>query len=543
MGKKASYGRGHPKFLEYVQFIAAHPAFKGMPDAVLDGGGIQWEAPSNRQSGKFKDTHRKRLEWWRKKATSVGIDPTSGAGWISETAKRIHPTKEKPCKNCGRILDIRYVYPSEILLRRVRALPYFDESFPLDPLEHVRDLISRMVEQFGDRVFSDLPALLKCSGLGIPTLAKGLDAWLEWVGRVYVPHEPATLSPGAMSNAPDRFDGFHSFNRCCRSSADRGRSKQNLQSYTTDRRVFEYWVDGDWMAANELMGVIRSSTSLQRERCLNGHPGPCSADHIGPVSLGFAHRPEFALLCRSCNSTKNNRMSLDDVNVLRAAESRGETVASWYAEELWNLRKADVDSDEKALRLSKMLRDNRHTAMHVLNKFASEGQLTFLTAFLGLPYAERDPKFEGVRVEGGVVRFDALVVRERGTKYAPEQKARRLRVALEALRDYVSKAGRNALLVMTPEVVKKLKQALTVLDRCPAEIKELDRELQKIFVDDPPSEEALRAVVERLPRPEAEPRCFAQAKELLREAMQLVGKEISLRWADDRYVRAQEEEE
>lgn len=72
MGKKATYGRGHPKFLEYVQFIASHPAYKGMPDAVLDGGGIQWEAPSNRQSGKFKDTHGKRLEWWRKKAASVG---------------------------------------------------------------------------------------------------------------------------------------------------------------------------------------------------------------------------------------------------------------------------------------------------------------------------------------------------------------------------------------------------------------------------------------------------------------------------------------
>src|SRR5439155_2048847 len=255
---------------------------------------------------------------------------------------------------------------------------------------------------------------------------------------------------GAMSNAPDRFDGFHSFNRCCRATADRGRSRQNLQSYTTDRRVFEYWVDGDWMAANELMGVIRSNTDLQRERCLNGHPGPCSADHIGPVSLGFAHRPEFALLCRSCNSTKNNRMSLDDVQALIAAEARGEVVASWYAEELCNRRKADVDTDEKALRLSKMLRDNRHTAMHMLNTVARDGDLTFLTTLLGLPYADKDPKFDGVHVEGGLVQYDQLLVRERATTYAVEQKARRLRVAFEALRDYVLKDGRNALLVETP---------------------------------------------------------------------------------------------
>lgn len=96
---------------------------------------------------------------------------------------------------------------------------------------------------------------------------------------------------------------------------------------------------------------------------------------------------------------------------------------------------------------------------------------------------------------------------------------------------------------MTPEVVKKLKQALAVLDKCPADIKALDRKLRKIFADDPPSEEALRAIVEQLPRPESEPACFEQAKALLRETMHLVGKEISLRWADDRYVRAQEEED
>jgi len=541
MGRKAAYGRGHPRFLEYVKLIVGHPAYKGMPDAVLDDGGIQWEAPSNRLGGKFKDTHHKRREWWRRKAIAIGIDPTAGAGWISQTAKRIHPMKEKPCKNCGRILDIRYVYPSGVLLRRLRGLSYIDESFALDPLEHIRDLISRMVEQFGDRVFADLPNLLKSTGVSVPALGKNLDAWLRWIEREYVPIEPKTLSPGAMSNAPDRFDGFHSFNRCCRSTADRGRSKQNLQSYTTDRRVFEYWVDGDWIAANELMGVIRSSTDLQRERCLNGHAGPCSADHIGPVSLGYAHRPEFALLCRACNSTKNNRMSHDDVRRLIAAEARGEVVASWYAEELWDRRKSDVDGDEKALRLSKMLRDNRHSAMHMLNALAEAGHLAFLTTLLGLPYADHDPKFEGAYVEDGLVKYEELVVRERATVYAAEQKARRIRVAFEALHDYVSKDGRNALLVKSNEIMGKLKGALAALAGCPRSVKVLDEELKAIFAEDPPSEEKLRSVVSRLPAPAAEPTCFTRARSLLREAMQLVGKDLSGRWTDDRYVRAQEE--
>jgi len=541
MGRKASYGRGHPRFLEYVKFIVEHPVYKGMPDAILDDGGVQWEAPSNRQGGKFKDTHHKRREWWRRKAIEIGVDPSAGAGWISQTAKRIHPTKEKPCKICGRILDIRYVYPSALLLGRLRDLPYIDGSFALDPLEHVRDLVSRMVEQFGDQVFSNLPNLLKANGVRIPALGSDLDPWLQWIEREYVPLEPKTLSPGAMSNAPDRFDGFHSFNRCCRATADRGRSKQNLQSYTTDRRVFEYWVDGDWIAADELMGVIRSNTDLQRERCLNDHPGPCSADHIGPVSLGFAHRPEFALLCRACNSTKNNRMSHDDVRALIAAEARGEVIASWYAEELWNSRKSDVDGDEKALRLSKMLRDNRHSAMHMLNVVAARGHLAFLTTLLGLPYAERNPEFEGIHVDDGLVKYEQLVVRERATVYAVEQKARRLRVAVEVLRAYVTKDGRNALLVKTPEIMGKIEEVLASLAGCPKSVGMLDEELRAIFAEDPPSEEKLRSVVSRLPSPEREPTCFTRAKTLLKEAMQLVGQDISVRWTDERYVRAQEE--
>ncbi|WP_250551869.1 hypothetical protein, partial [Escherichia coli] len=30
-------------------------------------------------------------------------------------------------------------------------------------------------------------------------------------------------------------------------------------SYVTDRRVFEYWVDGDWVAADRLMGQVRTN--------------------------------------------------------------------------------------------------------------------------------------------------------------------------------------------------------------------------------------------------------------------------------------------
>ena len=88
------------------------------------------------------------------------------------------------------------------------------------------------------------------------------------------------LGPGAMSNFPDRFDGFHSYNRCCRSTEDTGRSVENLKSYTKDRRAYEAWSDGNHRAANQLMGdQVFSRTGL-------------SADHADDHVFTVQHGPD-----------------------------------------------------------------------------------------------------------------------------------------------------------------------------------------------------------------------------------------------------------
>lgn len=543
MGRKAEYGRGAETFLEYVRFIIEHPNYRGMPDLYNDKGRVQWEAPSNRKSGKFKDTHHKRRDWWRRKAVEIGIDPDS-PNWISRTAKVIHPTKQKPCKNCGRVMDIRYAYPSSTLLRRVKGLDYIDESFPLDPLEHVTDLVSRLVDRFGDVVFKDLPKLFQTSSIKAPRIEPRLDAWLRWITEEYIPGEPSTLSPGAMSNAPDRLDGFHSFNLCCRSKADTGRSRENLRSYTTDRRVFEYWVEGDWVAADRMMGLIRTDPRLRGENCANGHSGPCSADHIGPISLGFTHRPEFRLLCKVCNSAKNNRMSLRDVELLRRAEEQGEQVASWYSKRLWDLRKGDVRNEETALRLSKLLRDGRHTVMTILNQIARAGYFTFLSTFLGLEYADNNTTFTNLRAEEHVTRFDAIERTDRTTRYAAEQKARRFRVAFSALRDYVNKENRNALYITGPEIERKIGEALRYLDQEPKEIERLDAELSTLLSTDTAwQDDRARELIGRVPSRAGEPESFENARKCLADAMALAADHLSGMWTDERYVRASIDDE
>jgi Alw26I/Eco31I/Esp3I family type II restriction endonuclease len=539
VARKPDYGRGPKAFLEYARSIVEHPGYAGMPDVYMDNGDIQWEAPSNRKSGKHKDTHHRRRDWWRRKAIEVGIDPSTPY-WISRTAKLIHPTKKKPCKNCGRVMDIRYAYPSATLLRRLERL---DEGFLVDPGEHITGLIRRLVEHFGDGVFAVFPALLGTSAVGVPSLPPKLQVWLKWIEQKYMPQEPSTLSPGAMSNAPDRLDGFHSFNLCCRSKTDPGRSKENLQSYTTDRRVFEYWVEGDWVAADRLMGLIRSDEHLQGEACVNGHAGPCTADHVGPISLGFAHRPEFQFLCRACNSAKNNRMSIRDVRHLIAAEAGGEQVASWYCKALWDRRKGSVIDEETALRLSKLLRDNRHTLMRVLERVAAAGHFAFLATFLRLDCAKHDVEFVNLRVENHLTRFDHVVHSARTTKYAVEQQARRLRVAFDVLRDYVGKENRNAFVISSDNIEEAIRNAICELDAAPDRVRRLDKELRSVLSGEVPSDEELREVVVEMPSARDEPTEFGRARAALQRAMELVAEELSALWDDERYVRAPLDEE
>ena len=156
----------HPDFVAYMEFIARHPNYAGMPDAYATENKIQWEAPSNRGSGRFKDTHHKRRDWWRRKARELGIS-TAAEEWISKTAKRLHPTGKKPCKRCGRVMEIRYAYPREAFLNRIRKLEYVTADFKFERLEHVAELIRHLHARYGKRILDDLPALLRASGIAV----------------------------------------------------------------------------------------------------------------------------------------------------------------------------------------------------------------------------------------------------------------------------------------------------------------------------------------------------------------------------------------
>lgn len=430
-----------PEFISYMDLIVKNANYAEMPDAIAeDTDKIQWEAPSNRKSGKYKDTNVKRLNWWKAKASEHGIKVGS-EHWISKVAKLIHPTGEKPCKKCGNSMLISYVYPQNKLLTKINSIDIIQDRFEFEDFIPITDIVNSLHEKHGDAILEPLAKVIRSSSLSYTDSKITLVSFNNWLND-FIKSEPrGCLSPGVMSNAPDRFDGFHSFNLCCRSKADTGRTKKNLQSYTTDRRVFENWNQGDWIAADRMMGVVKKS--LRQELCKFGHPGPCHADHIGPISLGFTHRPKFQLLCSQCNSSKNNRMTYNDIKILNTDERNGECVVSWHTKPAWDLVKTKIKDDHDALKASKLLRDFSYYPLEIFYHLLKEGKIAFLVYLLDLKYADWNVEFKDLEVIDSITSFKEIAKVPRNTKFAKIQKARRVRIALTHITDFYQKENRH----------------------------------------------------------------------------------------------------
>lgn len=355
----------HPAFRKYMKFIVEHPNYAGMPFLYKKDGSIRWVVTRGSEAGQA------RLKWWDNKRKKLGLP--KGDAWISKTARAIHPTGEKPCQICGKVMSLDYVYPNK----------------------------------------------------------------------------RNSLSPGAMSNAPDRLDGYHTYNLCCRGKQDIGRHKSNLARYGEDRRAYENWSEGDWKAASWLMKEFQKHG--------------VSPDHLGPISLGFSHRPKFRPLTRAANSARNNRMTLEDIKLL-LEEEMAEPVISAHSQHLWDLLKNEVTDDEGALKLGKLMRENMHHILSIFSYLSEKGHKDFLIKnFLHPEYANYSIKYEGFDPKTG--NFEKMV-KTNGTKKQYTNNAKRyIRISLEALKQYSLKENRNLKKWLTDEVEESLAKVIKHLER------------------------------------------------------------------------------
>jgi hypothetical protein len=202
---------------------------------------------------------------------------------------------------------------------------------------------------------------------------------------------------------------------------------------------------------------------------------------------------------------------------------------------LWDLRKTSVVDNETALRLSKLLRDNRHTLMYFLERLFEAGHLAFLTTLLELGRADFEVDFENVHADNGLVKFEKELRTKRVTKYANEQKVRRCRIAFGELQTYFAKENRNAFVIRVDSAESAFSDAAALLAGESEQCRILNEDIGNALADKKTAEQRL---LELLPRIAAVPIAEAvAAQKRLQAAMDAVGEALFGMWLDERYVR------
>ncbi len=399
-----------------MKFIVANKNYAAMPHKFRTDGEILWVSPSDKL----------RAAWWDKKVKELGCVNRA------EVARKIHPKELKglkPCQICGKDLSIFYIYPNKNTLRKINSIAPEFQFFPFK--EDVEEILNTLVNSLGDKGMAEIKSVFN-----VPA---NVNNDKESIAEFIKENRKTRLSPGAMSNPPDRLDGFHTYNACCRSSEDTGRHTSNLARYSQDRRVYENWAEGNWNLSNRLMGEFnRYNLEIKCPGC--DKLRKMTADHIGPISLGFTHRPRFQPLCRACNSKKNNRMTYQDVQTLIEDEKNGEVVASWHSKYIWDRLKFIVKNQNDALILSKLMRANLHHILILFSKISEAGYDKFLSRFLHPEYSFVDYKF----LEFHPINGPKKIVEKPLDSKNKEKNARRyIRISFESLGEYKNVENRN----------------------------------------------------------------------------------------------------
>lgn len=421
----------HPNFEKYTEEMVKHPNYKGLFYERSEDGRVKWVVTGKSDNG------QKRQAWWDKQCRKMGIPIEKGC--YAKAARLVHPTKIKVCQCCGKELSIMYEYPDKRLLKKINdffglSLAQTDYTIKEIIRNHCKSEKSAM---FWIDVFN-----LNISQRFIDnnTTADIRQKIIDKVYKEFVTKESSPLSPGVMSNCPDRFDGFHSDGLCCRERSDKGRHSDNMKTYTQDRRAYEEWADGNFNLANRLMGELaKGEKTYICPKC--GKRRKMTADHIGPISLGFCHSTNFAPLCKSCNSAKNNRFAKSDVDILIALEKDGHQVISWHSKPIWDALKNKVRSDSDAKKFSIVMLNCHQNILKLFTKiYIATGQ-EYLKRFLHPEFVFYDYRFENFHP----LRLDELVIKRKELDSANKRKnaERYIRVAFESLEEFNEKSNRK----------------------------------------------------------------------------------------------------
>lgn len=422
----------HPHFIKYMEMIVNHPNYRGLPIEKKSDGSYSWIATAK------SDTGKARITWCENKAKELGIPIQPGV--YADVMLAIHPTKRKVCQTCGREMSLYYHYPNANFLNALNKT-FNSDYTDCDQISDIwDDLVSHGVR--ADRIAAFLVGKGDLNINPRTASKKEIIDTLEYACRK---GNKKCLGPGAMSNFPDRYDGFHTYNRCCRSSQDKGRSKENLKSYTKDRRAYEYWSDGNIHAANQFMG--------------SSFFGGTSADHIGPISLGFVHDPRYLQpMTSSDNSTKRDRLQLIDIEKVIETEQRTKIYPiSWYSRLIWEyirknyLKNIEKIPNEYRYALKQNMANFMYILWYILEYAPNNGEGFLISAFL-------EPNFKYFDYSYSFNQLGEIVSKSprHFTDRNANETERYCRIAIEAVYDFNDKENRQMAPQITSEEQRKL---------------------------------------------------------------------------------------
>ena len=420
----------HEKFIEYMDFIVNHPNYKGLEIKKKSDGSYSWIATAQSEVGKA------RQKWALEKAKELGIPNEPGV--YAKVMFAIHPTKSKVCQTCGKTMSLYYVYPNPNLIKAIKQ----EFNYDCDTCTSVYDIVDMLLNNFDEDIVKKF--LINKFKLNNKLFTLPWRKLLDYCEDACRNGPSNLLGPGAMSNFPDRFDGFHTYNRCCRSKEDKGRSAENLRSYTKDRRAYEYWSDGNIHAANQYMG--------------SGFFKGTSADHVGPISLGFLHDPLFLRpMPTGENSSKRDRLQYDDIETIIDIEVANNICGmSWYSKEIWEFIKYHYKYHPEYLEsFWNALKTSRNTYMNFLWMIIHYGKqdgINFCVEALlrpNLHYFEYDYEFGPL---GKIIKKTKRNITDSTKKEAE----RYFRIAIQSVLDYHEKENRHQKFIITKEEKKKI---------------------------------------------------------------------------------------
>lgn len=415
-----NYRNWNPCFLKYMEEIVNNPNYKGLPIERKKDGSLKWITTAKSKIGK------ERKEWADKKAIELGFQIKAGV--YADVMLEVHPTKWKVCQTCGKSMSLYYHYPNANFLKALNKM--FNCDFT--DCDHISDIWDELINR-GAKKESLAKFFISNGNLALDYKTAKKDEIIEALEYACRKGGKKCLGPGAMSNFPDRYDGFHTYNRCCRATQDTGRSKENLKSYTKDRRAYEYWSDGNIHAANQFMGSSFFAGT--------------SADHIGPISLGFVHDPHYLQpMPSNDNSSKRDRLQVIDIeNIIETEKRTGIYPMSWQSKLIWEYIRNNYksNSDKVSTIYRNALKQNMANFMHILRfileSCPNNGKDFLVDAFL-------KPHYDCFKYS---YQFNAKgeIIEKMPRHYTDRNQneiERYIRIAIESVFEYSEKDNRNS---------------------------------------------------------------------------------------------------